>query len=138
MASIQRVVVLLENDETTRELYRRELGRQYQVIACSTEREAFEALRTVATDIVVLEPAALADENWTFISTVHHLEQYANLPIIVCSILDARRRGLETGADVYLVKPVTPAALAATLAAVLPFGPGPAAIASDATPSARE
>jgi DNA-binding response OmpR family regulator len=33
------------------------------------------------------------------------------VPIILCSALDERKRGLELGASAYLVKPVLPAAL---------------------------
>ena len=42
-----------------------------------------------------------------------------DLRVVVCSILDERRRGVESGVDAYLIKPVTPAALAATLTNVL-------------------
>lgn len=120
MTPPRRVVVLLENDATTRELYRRELARQYEVIACSTEREALESLQAVDADAIVLEPAALADEQWRFLVTVQQMPRYVGVPIVACSVLDARRRGLETGVDAYLIKPVTPALLATTLAGLLP------------------
>jgi DNA-binding response OmpR family regulator len=42
--------------------------------------------------------------------------QFINpLPIILCSTLDARRRGFENGANIYLVKPVLPTVLIETL-----------------------
>ncbi|MBK8050382.1 MAG: response regulator [Anaerolineales bacterium] len=119
MAPTSSIVVLLENDEATRELYRRELARRFTVIACSTEREALLALHEQLVQAIVVEPVALADDSWGFFDAVRRTEAGRTIVVIVCSILDARRRGLEFGADAYLIKPVTPATLAATLAYLL-------------------
>jgi DNA-binding response OmpR family regulator len=45
------------------------------------------------------------------------------IPLIVCSTLDERRRGIALGAAAYLVKPTLPATLLATLQQVLRGGP---------------
>lgn len=119
MAPTSSIVVLLENDEATRELYRRELARRFTVIACSTEREALTALQEQLVQAIVVEPVALADDTWGFFDILRRTETGRKIVVVVCSILDARRRGLEFGADAYLIKPVTPATLAATLAYLL-------------------
>jgi DNA-binding response OmpR family regulator len=122
MAPPQPIVLLLEDDAVTRELYRRELSRSYAVVACGSEQEAAAELDAAqvngsGVDALVLEPAALSNEAWRFVATVRR--KHPRLPIVVCSILDVRGRSAELGASVYLIKPVTPALLANTLSTVL-------------------
>jgi DNA-binding response OmpR family regulator len=117
MSSSQSVVLLLEDDPATRELYRRELSRTFAVVACGSEQEAAEQLSAVSVDALVLEPAALSSETWPFVAMLRR--RLPKLPIVVCSILDVRGRSAELGAAAYLIKPVTPALLASTLSAVL-------------------
>jgi DNA-binding response OmpR family regulator len=117
MRSSQPVVLLLEDDTATRELYRRELGRTFFVVACGSEQDAAEHLGTISVDALVLEPAALSNQTWSFVARLRR--QHPDLPIVVCSILDVRGRSAELGACAYLIKPVTPALLANTLSTVL-------------------
>ena len=122
MALTQPTVMLLEDDTATRELYRRELSRSFSVVACGSEQEAAARLSAAQehgrnVDVLVLEPAALNSDARHFVASVRRL--YRRLPIVICSVLDMRGRSAELGASVYLIKPVTPAVLASTLAAVL-------------------
>lgn len=122
MALTQPTVMLLEDDAATRELYRRELSRSFAVVACRSEQEVAAQLSAAQeqgmnVDVLVLEPAALKSDARHFVTSVRRL--YPRLPIVVCSVLDVRGRSAELGASVYLIKPVTPAVLASTLAAVL-------------------
>jgi len=137
MQPSQPIILLLEDDAATRELYRRELSRTFCVVASGSEQEAADQLFTpegaggsaaeVAARIaaLVIEPAALSStlnsalnsETWPFIAMLRR--RFPRLPIVVCSILDMRGRSAELGAAAYLIKPVTPAHLASTLAAVL-------------------
>jgi DNA-binding response OmpR family regulator len=122
MGSSQPIVLLLEDDEVTRELYRRELSRSFSVVACGSEQEAAVQLDAAGmagtgVDALVLEPVALNNDAWRFIALVRR--RHPGLPIVVCSILDVRGRSAELGASAYLIKPVTPALLASTLVSVL-------------------
>jgi DNA-binding response OmpR family regulator len=122
MSLLPSTVLLLEDDAATRELYRRELSRSFSVVACGSEQEAAAQLAAAQTegagvDVLVLEPAALSSDAGRFLAFVRR--KHPHLPIVVCSILDVRGRSAELGASVYLIKPVTPALLANTLANVL-------------------
>jgi DNA-binding response OmpR family regulator len=119
MASASVAVLIFDDDEPTRLLYQRELERVYQVFTCGTELDALSILRTEQINVLILEPAALRDEVWSFINVVRALPQRKRLPFIVCSTLDARRRGHELGAAAYLIKPVAPASLRSTVGRVL-------------------
>lgn len=114
----ETVILILEQDDATRELYRRELARCYRVVACADKREAWAALQSEPVEGIVLEPAALHD-GWTFVAAVRRVAGYSQTPIVVCSTLDDRRRGVEAGVAAYLVKPVMPQALVAALATAM-------------------
>jgi DNA-binding response OmpR family regulator len=92
---------------------------QYRVVTCSDETAAARCLASESVDAVVLEPMALADEEWHFAYSARREARYRTLPIIVCTSLDERGRGAEIGAAAYLIKPVTPAALASAIAAAV-------------------
>lgn len=119
MAPPKRTVLILDIDEVTNELYRRELGRRFQVVTCTSERAAWQTLQAQSVDAIVLEPATLEDEEWRFVTQLRASAQHQRTPIIVCSTLDARRRSAEVGATAYLIKPVTPHLLSATVQSVL-------------------
>lgn len=117
MPSSQPIVLLLDDDAATRELYRRELSRSFSVVACGSEDEAAEQILSLDVAALVLEPAALGSGAWPFVAMLRH--RRPKLPIVVCSVLDVRGRSAELGACAYLIKPVTPVLLANTLSTVL-------------------
>ena len=104
-------ILLIEDDYYTRELYQRELSRKYQVLACASESEALSLLHTHSISVVILEPALNNGKGWAFLAMLQSLLQTRTTPVILCSTLDERRRGLELGAKFYLVKPVLPITL---------------------------
>jgi len=112
-------ILIIEDDAATRELYQRELGRTYPVVACDDEQEAYSLLQNKTIFLIVLEITALQDQDWNFVTAARTLPGYADLPIIVCSTVDERRRGAELGVAAYLVKPVVPRTLFDTVNMVL-------------------
>jgi DNA-binding response OmpR family regulator len=111
MRSAEQAILIVERDEPTRELYLRELRRDFRVFACCDERAALELLHTHDIRAVVLEPGAADGSGWDLLADLKHVAGARAIPVILCSALDERKRGLELGASAYLVKPVLPAAL---------------------------
>lgn len=104
--------MLIEEDPPTRELYLRELSRDYQVLACSTESEVLALLESHPVCAIVLEPGLQNGQGWSLLAMLHAMPRTRTIPIILCSTLDERRRGMELGAILYLIKPVLPELLA--------------------------
>jgi DNA-binding response OmpR family regulator len=111
-------ILIIENDPATLELYRRELGRDFRVLACYSKSETLEAIDSQSPNAVILEPAALNEEGWDLLKAIVALQNRC-LPVILCTILDERKRGMREGAAVCLIKPVLPAALLETLHKVI-------------------
>jgi DNA-binding response OmpR family regulator len=106
-----RTLLLVEPHEMTRELYVRELAREWRVLACADRLTALRYLETELIDVLVMEPVAPGDDHWSLLETVRKHPTTSAMPVVICSAVDERRRGIELGVTVYLVKPVAPRAL---------------------------
>ena len=115
MQTTTHTVLIVENDLPTLELYQRELSRDYQILACREAQQALAWLHTQHISVVVLEPAAHNEQGWSLLATIKSLPGPASIPVVLCSTLDERKRGMEMGAVAYLVKPVLPTTLRETL-----------------------
>ena len=111
MLRADQAILIVERDDPTRELYLRELSRDFRVFACCDAHAALELLHAQDIDAVVLEPGVADGDGWALLADLTHAVGTRAIPVILCSALDERKRGLELGARVYLVKPVLPAAL---------------------------
>jgi DNA-binding response OmpR family regulator len=111
MRSAEQAILIVERDEPTRELYLRELSRDFRVFGCCDECAALELLRAHDIRAVVLEPGPADGSGWELLANLKRAGGTRAIPVILCSALDERKRGLELGASAYLVKPVLPVAL---------------------------
>jgi len=118
LSNISPTILIIENDPPSLELYRRELGRDFRVLACFSKSETVDAIDSQNPKAIILEPAALNEEGWDLLNAIVTLpDRY--LPVILCTILDERKRGLQAGAAAYLTKPVLPSALIEALHKVI-------------------
>jgi DNA-binding response OmpR family regulator len=99
-------VLVLDEDQLALELYSRELGLDYQVITSESVCETRQALKDLHLDVLVLEPQVNEDEGWTLLKDVQAIDDPPF--VILCSVEDERKAGLDQGASIYLVKPVLP------------------------------
>lgn len=112
-------VLIVEQDDATRELYQRELGRTYHVLASDEVEHASQLLQSMEIDAMVLEPTVSEGQGWILLERLSRKRPHKPLPVILCSTLDERRRGMSLGATAYLVKPVMPITLLDALNQVL-------------------
>ena len=106
-------ILVLDEDLLALELYSRELGGSYQVITCDSVAETRLHLRDNLLDAVIIEPAVNDGEGWMLLNEI---QASHNPPLVVlCSVEDDRKVGLERGALAYVVKPVLPTELHALL-----------------------
>jgi len=88
------------------------------VLACFRKSETLDAIDSQNPKAIILEPAALNEEGWDLLNAIVSLPDKF-LPVILCTILDERKRGMQEGAAAYLIKPVLPAVLLETLHKVI-------------------
>ena len=110
-----QTILIIEDDLLTRELYQRELSQRFRVFSCADEQSALAVLQTETISAVVLEPALPREEGWSLLATIRATPRTKMVPVILCSTVDERKRGILAGATAYLIKPVLPATLQALL-----------------------
>ncbi len=113
------VILILDDDLPTLELYTRELAAEFSIFPCDSVDEAQQILEAQKFSAIVFEPAMAGGRGWDFLSWLHQERNEQKTPVIICSTQDERRdlHGAETLA--FLVKPVLPDQLAQTLNTVL-------------------
>jgi len=119
MQTTAQVILIIDGDLPTLELYRRELSRDYQIFTCRDAHQALALLQANTISAVVLEPSMPDEQGWSLLAAIKSLPGPSIVPVILCSTLDERKRGMEMGAVTYLVKPVLPTALRETLRQVI-------------------
>lgn len=108
-------ILIIEHDPSTLELYRRVLSRDFRVLACSDDKEALDLVKNNPLQAIILEPALHGGRGWALLAAIKESPSIQFLPVILCSTLDERKRGLEMGAVTCLVKPVLPSVLLETV-----------------------
>ena len=119
MSNQPQEILIIECDLPTLELYLRELSRDYQILACSETQQALDLLQAHPVAAVVLEPSTPDEQGWSLLAAIKNLPGSSPIPVVLCSTLDERKRGMEMGAAAYLVKPVLPTTLLKTLRQVM-------------------
>ena len=109
------IVLIVENDQATYRLYRRALEAEYQVLVASYDDEVLVLVKDRPLAAIVLEPGPIGGRGWTLLADLKRQPDFQTSPIIICTAQDERRRGQELGSAAYLIKPVLPAALLATV-----------------------
>lgn len=90
--------------------------RGYEVIPASNGREGLEAMRNFTPDLIICDVMMPEMDGYTFVETIRSNPATDWIPVIFLSARGQtadRVRGLTTGADVYMVKPLEPEELVA-------------------------
>jgi two-component system chemotaxis response regulator CheY len=110
---VKRILVV-EDSETTRALLAaslEELGAAYKITEASSGFEALRCLPRESFDLIVTDINMPDINGLELVSFVKRNPRLAAIPLLIVSTEGAerdRRKGLELGADAYLVKPFAP------------------------------
>jgi two-component system chemotaxis response regulator CheY len=113
---VQRILIV-EDSETMRSLLASSLEELSVPVKVTEAASGFEALRVLPReefDLVITDINMPDINGLELVSFVRSNERYRSIPLVIVSTEGSERdrdRGLELGADAYLVKPFDPAAL---------------------------
>jgi DNA-binding NarL/FixJ family response regulator len=96
--------------------------RGYEVITAENGREALEVLEQDIPDMIICDVMMPEMDGYTFVNHVRQDERISWIPVLFLSAKGQsqdRVKGLNTGADVYMVKPFEPEELVAQVEASL-------------------
>jgi len=127
MTPQQPHVLVVDDDDRLRKLIRKYLSENgFLVAAASDAADARAKLATIAFDLIVLDLMMPGESG---LDLAHDLRRKSAVPILMLTAMgeaDDRIRGLEKGADDYLVKPFEPRELVLRINNILKRAPAPA------------
>jgi CheY-like chemotaxis protein len=113
------LVIIADDDETTLHLLEDYIGADhYQVVTTIDAGHLIELAQKMNPAVIITD---IMMPRMSGLELLHHLKTdkfTKNIPVIILSILDKQREGLEAGAAAYLTKPVTQHELLSTLAEI--------------------
>jgi CheY-like chemotaxis protein len=105
------VIMVVDDEELTRTLYKHVLVRAgYSVLEAGTGHEALELLATTRPDLIIMDVLMPGMDGFATLEQLRANPLMANLPVIFLSSradVAAEYRGLASGAQRYLVKPIS-------------------------------
>ena len=104
----QRLALVIDDDASTVDLLSRWLKKQGYAVAAAYDGEAgLEVAHEHQPDLILLDIHMPRKNGWDVLDKLKADEKLCEVPVIVVSVDDNRRRGLNSGASEFLMKPTT-------------------------------
>ncbi len=102
-----QVVMTVDDDEGVITLFRRYLSKQgYKVVGLTRADEAVKEAKRIKPYAITLDILMPDRDGWDVIRELKSDPETRDIPIIVCSIVSDKDKGLNLGVTDYLVKPI--------------------------------
>jgi DNA-binding response OmpR family regulator len=108
------IILLIEDDLATRELYERELGQAFPVQAVALDEKTLSLTHQPSLQLIILGLDAPHKKSWLLLKQLcqpESKEAHAQAPIIVYSTSDDRRHTRNLNIAEFLIQPVLPSLL---------------------------
>jgi CheY-like chemotaxis protein len=112
------ILVVDDNDDMLGLFERYLRSHDYGVIKARRGREAISLARSHQPDVILLDLMIPDQDGWEVLQTLSNQPGTERIPIMVCTVLSAKRLALALGAAVFLEKPITEDKLISALASV--------------------
>jgi CheY-like chemotaxis protein len=105
---IPRSVLVVDDNPDTLDLFRRYLeAHAYRVLTAATGEEALRIAAEQRPDALVLDVMLPAADGYEALQSLRGDPATADVPVVVCTVLEQRDLALALGATEFLAKPVT-------------------------------
>jgi PAS domain S-box-containing protein len=102
-----KIILSIDDDVNVTNLYERYLQPQgYQVIALSDPTQVKDRISQLHPIAITLDIMMPGRDGWSVLNDLKSDPETRDIPVIVCSILEAEDKGFNLGASEYLVKPI--------------------------------
>ena len=121
----QQVLLVGDRDPFAREALRRALGAMFALVFVERGEEVLEEARRLRPAVVVLEALLPGMDGFQVCLQLKRDPHTRCLPVLFLTLLSARERAAQVGADAFLMKPARREALLQTLQNLLTEHPEP-------------
>ncbi len=110
------LIVVVDDDPIAQEILQQHLlSSGYALRVVSDSREALPTIEQLQPQLVILDVVMPYKDGWEVLTELRMTPTTAEIPVVMCSIIDEQRLGLTLGANDYLVKPVRSECLLAAI-----------------------
>ena len=100
-------VLVIDDDPTVHELVDRYFDdEQFELLHATDGKTGLEIAASHRPDLITLDIMMPGTDGWTVLSELKDDDELAEIPVVMISMIDKRKRGYALGADDYLVKPI--------------------------------
>lgn len=100
-------VLVIDDDSHVRDLIARTLSKSgFEVIAASNGQEGIEAARRIRPDVITLDVMMGGIDGWEVLNQLKDDPELADVPVVMLTMVDDKKRGFALGAADYLTKPI--------------------------------
>lgn len=106
----RKSIIIVDDDQETRNFLKTELGRKYNVQASRGGRGAWELISSEMPDAVITEVLTCEIDGYELCTKIRHNPQTNHIPVIILTTLhdeESAKKGSECGADLFLCKPLS-------------------------------
>lgn len=101
------VILAIDDDLQVIHLYEQYLGgTDFKIIPLKDADNALAYARETQPFLITLDVLLSGKDGWQLLKELKEDPETSHIPVIICSIRDETQKGLEMGADDYLVKPI--------------------------------
>ncbi len=103
------LVLVIDDDPSVRELICRQLSasrEDYRVVASDNGEAGLCLARELRPAVILLDIQMPGLDGWAVLEALKTSNETADIPVIMCSILEERQKSLTLGAADYLTKPI--------------------------------
>ena len=100
------IILSIDDEEQIVQLYQRFLGNlNYEVVSLSNPKSAVDMAIELSPVVITLDVMMPEKDGWSVLKDLKANPKTAHIPVIICSILEEKEKGMKLGASAYLVKP---------------------------------
>jgi signal transduction histidine kinase/ActR/RegA family two-component response regulator len=100
-------ILCIDDEREVVNLYKRYLNaHNFQVIPLIDPEKAVGTAARLQPMVITLDIAMPTLDGWQILQALKSDSATKHIPVIICSIIDEREKGLRLGADAYLLKPI--------------------------------
>jgi Amt family ammonium transporter len=109
-------ILVIDDDTTVHELLTHYIGQQgFAVYAASSGEEGLELAAELKPSLIILDIMMPKMDGWTVLNNLKADPVLAKIPVIILTIVDNRATAFRLGASEFVMKPIDPKHLVATL-----------------------
>ena len=100
-------VLVVDDDAVVRDVISRHLKREgYYVVTAVDGEQALERVREHRPDVITLDVLMPKTDGWAVLSALKNDPEFADIPVVLSSIVENRNLGFSLGAVDYVNKPI--------------------------------